>query len=134
MKEDIAKKEYAEAEQKVQQSLTIINGYYDQIEELRNLNANKQKNGGNVSAYMDLNIEMIEGTKKKIEKEKQKVRELMQIAEEKKEIMIEARQEKRVIESLKNKRFEEYKKYRKKLEQKQIDEMVSQRYARLINE
>ena len=35
MKEDIAKKEYAEAEQKVQQSLTIINGYYDQIEELR---------------------------------------------------------------------------------------------------
>lgn len=134
LREDIAKKEYAEAENKVQQCLNVINRFYDQIEELRNLNAVKQSGGGQVSAYMDLNTDLIAGIKKKIETEKIRVRELMQIAEEKKEIMIEAQKEKKIIEKIKEKRFQEYKKYRKKLEQKQIDEMVSQRYARLINE
>lgn len=132
--EDLAKKDYAEAEANVQQSLNIINGYYDQIEESRNLNAQRQQIGGDISAYMDLNAGLIDGLKKKIDTEKQKVREYMQIAEEKKEIMIEAQKQKKIIETLKDKKFEEYKKQRRKLEQKQNDELVSQRYARQINE
>lgn len=134
IKEDIAKKDYAEAESKVQECLSVINSYYNQIEETRSLSLERQQLGGSVTAYLDFNSDLILGIKIKIEIEKLKVRDLMQVAEEKKEILIEARREKKIVESLKQKKMEEFKKLQKKHEQKQIDEMVSQRYARIVNE
>ena len=125
--QDLAQREYAEAQKAVQDQLGHIQAMYESSDKTRMDNEQLQFQGGACADRLRMNEEYIEGLKIKIQRARQKARELMQVAEEKLEILSEKRKDLKILEKLKENREAEHKKEYKKKEAKALDDITSMR-------
>lgn len=132
--ENIAKRDWVDAQRKVDEAERELREMYDQIDHSREQALKLQRQGGKRSASLMQIDEFVELQKILIEKKKRQIRELKSIAEEKQGLLVEAARERKILEKLKEKRFEEFKKKRKKHEIKVIDDLVVMRHGRFTKE
>lgn len=128
--EDLARKDYVEALVHYQEQKTILEGYYQSIEDARKTAFDRQSQGGNQAESLSQIHLFIKGTEIKIERQRKKVREFLEIVEDKQEILRQAAVEYKMIERLKEKKKEEFKLEERKREQKFTDELVTTRFRR----
>lgn len=126
--EDMARKEYAEAQAKVDAAENELKGLYNVIDQSRSMGGKMQTEGGAHGPALAQIDEFIRGQNIRIERQKQKIRELRGYAEEKQEILLAAAKERKTYEKLREKKLEEFKDYRKKRELKEVDDMVVTRF------
>ena len=124
---DMAQKVYYEAQVKVQEQLALIQSQYKDLDSARERIEQLEKQGGNFILQVETLHSFITGQKIRIENSRAKARELMLVAEEKHEALIEKMQAHKMIERLKEKKKEEHKiEMRKKLA-KQLDDITLMR-------
>jgi flagellar protein FliJ len=126
--EEMAQREFMESQSVVEACLRGIEAMYQSIDDTRNLIAVHEKSG----TYRDLQLIQssqlfIEGQKRRVHAERLKARELIRDLEMKQEILIEKLHERKIMDKLKERRFEEYKVRIAMLEQKELDDLTSAR-------
>ncbi len=128
--EDIAQKEYAEAQANVDECLNKIEGMYKRLDEVREevSQAQKSKDGRNIAEILEMEHFMA-GHKIRIEAMRQAARVLLQIAEVKQEALITAAREKKMLIKLKEKKKIEYHEWLRTVETKEQDDMTMARQA-----
>lgn len=126
----LAQQAYFEAQSKVDAHLAKIKSIYDNIDSSRKKIGEFQRNADRQGQNLNLFEGMIQGQRERIKILRNEVRELMRVAEEKREIMVARSKDVKVMEKLKEKRKEEFIKAKKISEAKKIDEVVSQRFKR----
>ena len=125
--EDMAHRDWATAQRAVDEALKQIESYFVQIEEARTRNSRLELGGQASGPQLAQTDEFIKGQKLRIEFARVKARQLMTVAEEKHEALIEAAKERKTLERLRERRLEDYKLKRKKMELKSVDDMVTMR-------
>lgn len=129
--EDVAQREFAEAQAAVDECLRTIEAMYQRMDEVREeIQAAQQKGDGHHLQQIHDMETFLSGQKVRIDRLRLKARELLVIAEEKQEILIEAAREKKILAKLKDKRFAEYKERLSRLENKEMDDLTNMRTAR----
>ena len=122
--EDIARRDFMEAQRKLDECLEAINHMYRSIDDTRTGIATAQS-VGNTEALQSIRSGefLIEGQKIRIQNERQKARTLMAVAEEMHEKLLEAMKEYKKIEKLRNQMKAKYRKEMKKLEGKRMHDL-----------
>jgi flagellar FliJ protein len=130
--EDVAQREFSEAQAEVDKCLNEIEGMYSRIDEVRSEIAAEEKLGdaGSMMRAQEMHA-FINGHKLRIERLRLRARELLQIAEEKHEALIEAAREKKILAKLKEKRFAEYRSWLQRIEAKELDDLTMVRVGRM---
>jgi flagellar FliJ protein len=126
--QDLAQREYAEAQKKVRDQMALIQGMYTQIDKSREKSELIQLEGGQCRDELVVIEEFINVQKIKILNARSVARDLMQIAEECLDALTIKTQEYKIIEKLKEKQTEEYRKEKNKKQAKEIDDLVITRY------
>lgn len=126
--EDIARREYAEAQARVDAAEAELKRMYGQIDDSRKRALDLGLKGGTQGPALSQIDEFIRGQGVRIERHKLKIRELKTVAEEKQEALIAAAKERKIYEKLREKRLEEFKLLQKKHELKQVDDLVVTRF------
>lgn len=124
---DLARKEYLDAQAKVDDKLAEIKGYYTSIDNARDRAVSAQVEGGKRAAELVQIEEFIKGQEVRIERARREARELMSVAEEKHEILIERVRDHKAMLKLRERHFEEFRRTRKKLAQKEVDDQMVMR-------
>ncbi len=129
--EDVAQREYAEAQAAVDECLRLIEAMYQRMDEVREdiLQAQRKGDGHHLQQIVDMES-FLNGQKIRIERLRLQARELLIVAEQKHEVLIEAAREKKILVKLKEKRFSEYKERLNRLEYKEMDDLTNMRTAR----
>jgi flagellar FliJ protein len=128
--EEMAMLAYVEAQRKVDESQKRINQMWEDIQIARESRFKVETNGSRNFFEMSHYEEFVVGHKQRIELEKKNLRQLLMVAEEKKELLVEAAKEYKAIQKLKEKKKEEFKKYKNKIEVKKSDDIVNNRFKR----
>lgn len=126
--QDIAQREYAESEARVREKMNEIKNYYAKIDESRRLRSAEEEGSSFTAQSLSNFEEFIELTNIRIKNARLEVRELMDIMEQKHHVLIEKAKEKKILDKLKEKKKDEYKKYIANKENKEADEMISMRH------
>lgn len=128
--EDIAQREFAEAQAAVDVVLRQIEGMYVRLDEVREEVNQVQKTLGKSQLASICELEsFIVGHKLNIEKKRKEARALLELAEQKQEALIFCAQEKKVLVKLKEKRLTEYKNWLGRIEAKALDDQTQMRQA-----
>ena len=128
--EEAAQREFAEAQAAVDECLSRIDAMYTRMDEVREEIQHAQHDGS--AARIEEVREMesfLGGQKIRIETLRLEARRLLQIAEEKQELLIEAAKEKKILVKLREKRLAEYREWLKQVETKELDDMTMVRRA-----
>lgn len=129
--EDMAQREFMEAQNAVDECLRTIEAMYKRMDEVREEISEAQSKGSSENIQKILEMEgFIQGQKIRIEALRLKARELMAIAEAKQEALIEAAREKKILVKLKEKRKKDYLDHMQKIEAKELDDMTMVRHGR----
>jgi len=128
---DTAQMEYSKAQAKVDQHLALIKKHYDLIDNSRTSISKMQSSTAQQGHSINLFESMVESNRSKIKVLRSEVRELMRIAEEKRDIMTERSKELKIITKLKENQKIDYLKVKRAKDIKKLDEVVSQRYKKL---
>jgi flagellar FliJ protein len=128
--EDVAQREFSEAQADVDRCLSEIEAMYLRIDEVRDEVSQAEQEGSapSVMRVQEMNV-FIEGQKIRIEHLRLKARELLQTAELKHEALIVAAKDRKVLAKLKEKRFEQYRSWLQQIEAKELDDMTMVRTA-----
>ncbi len=130
--QDVASREYHEAQAAVQTQMTKIKRMYALIDEARERAEEMERSGGK-KAQAILQIEEFIGVQKiAIQRERDKARELMAVAEEKLEVLTEKMQAFKILEKLKEKKKTEFRKEQNKRWNKEADDLTVMRTARRV--
>jgi flagellar FliJ protein len=125
--EEMAQREFAEAQHLVDVILRRLEGMYTRLDEVREeISAAEQD--ANLATVREMET-FISGHKIRIEQVRLEARELLRVAEEKQEALIFAAQEKKVLVKLKEKRLSEYKDWLNRIEAKAADDQTMMRQA-----
>ena len=128
--EDVAQRDYAEAQAAVDTVLRRLEAMYQRMDEVRDEIAQTEAASGKESLAMVREMEhFIIGHKIRIESVRQEARSLLQFAEEKQEALIEAAKEKKVLSKLREKRLSEYRERLNRIEAKNADDQTMMRQA-----
>jgi len=126
--EEIAQREYAEAQNAVNEALNRLEAMYTRTDEVRVEIAQAQSRGDSESLSQVLEMEgFINGRKCGLNACARKRAKLLRLAEEKQELLIKAAQEKKVLVKLKDKRLAEYRDWLRRLEAKAVDDQTMTR-------
>lgn len=129
--ENLAKKDYLEELRILNEEKAKLDKMYQDLDQSR-LQAHLYESRGGTTAESLKHIhEFSIGQNVRIERQKNKIREQTGLVEDKLEILKKASQEYKMIEKLKEKRFDEFQLDADKKEQKEIDDMVTSRHKRL---
>jgi flagellar FliJ protein len=126
--EDEARRQYFEAQAKVDQAMKVLNEYYAQVDRTREDSLNLQKQGGTFAPTLVANENFVTGQKFRIEAQRMQIRDLKMEAEALQDALLEAAKEVKTLEKLKERQQEEYKKKMRKREANEIDEIVTLRH------
>ncbi|MEO0337135.1 MAG: flagellar export protein FliJ [Pseudomonadota bacterium] len=130
-KEDLAQADYLRAKALVDQCLIEIKKMYDDITKTRSLVHQNEKTQSYVQvSTMQMVHDFIKGSMIKIERKRDEARGLMQIAEQKLEILKAAMVERKAIEKLKEKKKAEFKKAQMKKERDFFGDIAIMRAGR----
>ncbi|NJL23745.1 MAG: flagellar export protein FliJ [Calothrix sp. SM1_5_4] len=129
--EEIAQREFGEAQAAVEACLRELESMYNRMDEVRAEILDAQKVGSREKMEEVRGMEgFIDGQKIRIERQRLEARRLLSVAEEKQEALIEAAREKKILVKLKDKRLREYKEWLGRVEAKELDDMTMIRQAR----
>lgn len=128
--EDVARRNWLEAKNKVDQAKAEIDAMYSQIDSARQSAGELEAVGGAHAPRLVQIDEFINGQKIRIERQRLVVRELLAEAERLQEILVEAAKERKILEKLRERRLDEHKLKQRKLELKRTDELVVTRFRR----
>ena len=128
--EDLAKKEYYEAEFKTKESLNKVEAMFLEITQNKKKISEIEMAGGNISASTVGINSYIQGLKIKIAREQEVFRELKYISDQKLEVLREKAIEHKKVDTLKAKRFAEFKIAKRKKDMKAMDELSIIKYKR----
>lgn len=129
--EDVAQREYAEAQAAVDACLAELESLYRRSDEVRIEIAAQETSGSPGSLELVREMEhFLGGQKIRIERLRMKARELLMVAETKHEALILASQERKVLAKLKDRRFNEYRERLNRMEAKELDDLTMVRVAR----
>jgi flagellar export protein FliJ len=126
--QDEAQRDYLIAQKNVQDQMARIKEMYSELDSARLRAEQIQLQGGNCSAELMHIDDYIQGQKTRIHLARQKARELMQIAEEKHEVLTEKSKDHKMLEKLKEQKKLEFKKMKNKMAQAEVDDMAIMRY------
>jgi flagellar protein FliJ len=126
--EEVAQREYAEAQAAVDECLRKIEAMYKRSDEVREEILGAQTSGASSSVENIREMELfLAGQKIRIETLRQHARALLQVAEEKQEALIQAAQDKKSLEKMKAKRKAEWEAWIRQIEAKELDDMTTVR-------
>lgn len=128
--EQRAQRQYYQAKAKVDEVMNQINEMYGLLDRTRREIQDLQRSERGPIPDIQLREEFIGGLLIKIENERRRARILMSEAEEKHHQLLEAVKEFKALEKLRLKRHQEFVRQQRKLEAKEIDELVTMRYKR----
>ena len=127
---DLAQRDFADAQAAASEQMQFIEALYQQID-LSNEKSIEIRNTVPVDMEQLKSIEeFVELQKIKIEQEREKARELLSIAEEKQEALVEKAQEYKVVEILREKEHKKYLEKVKHIESQEMDDMNLMRHSR----
>lgn len=128
--EEIAQREFAEAQARVDECLRQIEAMYKRMDEVREeiLRAQGEGSSEKIEEVREMET-FINGQKLRIERLRLHARELLQIAEEKQDALILAAQEKKILQRLKEKRQLEHRQHMNLIEAKELDDLTMVRQA-----
>lgn len=126
--EDVARREYFEAQRLVDIAKKELEEMYKRIDDSRARAHDIETAGGRQAPTLSQIDEFINLQKIRIERHRLKIRELNAVAEQKQELLIEAAKERKTLEKLREKRMEEYDLQAKLAEMKEVDELVVTRF------
>lgn len=129
--EDSLKNQLGRAIQKLEQEKAILRTFEQHMEECINEINNKSMLGTTVASLREYNSYMI-FLKEKIELQKENVNWASINVDKYREELVKAVQERKMMENLKQKQYEDYMKEQNRDEQKKIDEVISFNYNNLI--
>lgn len=124
--EEIAQREYAEAQAQVDEVLRKLEQMYQRMDEVREEIAKAQS--GHDASKIEFIRQMesfLTGHKILIERQREHARDLLMVAEEKQEILIAAAKERKVLVKLKEKRQAEYQNWRNQIEIRLADDQTT---------
>lgn len=128
--EEIAQREFAEAQIAVDEILRRLEIMYERLDQVRIEIAQAEQQGSSRQLELVRTMEnFITGQKVRIESVRLEARRLLEAAEDKQEALIVAAQEKKVLFKLKEKRLTEYREWLKKIEAKTLDDQTMMRQA-----
>lgn len=130
MLEEIARKDYISARTQADDAEAKLRAMYDDVSSARDRAGRLEVMGGPQGPLLSLISDFIDGQKIRIERQRQTIRELLAVVEEKHEALIEAAREHKTLQKLKERRLKEFKRQLKKKELKEVDEMVTTRFKR----
>src|SRR5690606_19844496 len=128
IEQDQAQKEFLLAERALHLQLQFIRKLYEATDDARVDIAEIQNAGGTQSTRLQFLEEFIEGQKVRIKRERDKARELMREKEDKFDILVEKSKDFKVIEKLKERRRETFRKEKSLKETKEIDDITVMRF------
>jgi flagellar FliJ protein len=127
--EDVARREFLEAQGQVDGANRELNQMYQVIDESRARSQALGADGGALAIVALSQIdEFINLQKIRIERQRSVIRELMFVAEQKQQALIDAAKERKTLEKLREKRLEDFKLALEKHEMKEIDDLVVTRF------
>ncbi|MEQ1877498.1 MAG: flagellar export protein FliJ [Bdellovibrionia bacterium] len=121
---DLAFRDFADARKTYEEGKERLKNLYQEIADARNFEAATVKEGGKGSESLKWSAFFIDGQNIKIELQKKLNRQLIQVMEQKQEVLIERARELKTFETLKEKMKERFKKEERKRDIKSIDEIV----------
>lgn len=128
--EELAQREFMEARARLEDCLTGIDRMYQQIDQTRFGIADAERSRKREAIPLICTSEaFIEAQKIRIHLERKRARDLIRTLEEKEELLLQSLHERKVMEKLKDKRFEEYKERLARFEQKELDDLTNSRQA-----
>lgn len=130
MLEDLARKDYLLAASNVATAEGELRQMYDDIRESRNRAGELGRKGGAQGPALSQIDEFIRGQNIRIQRQREKIRELMAEAERKQLALVEAAREHKTLQKLKERRLADFKRALKKGDLKIIDEIVTTRFKR----
>ncbi len=125
---DLARREYLDAQNEVDLKLAQIKAMYLAIDEARERAEHTQVEGGTKSGELQQIEDFIVGQTIRIERARIEARALMQIAEEKHEILVEKVTDHKAMLKLRERHLETFKHEQKKISQKQADDQTIMRF------
>lgn len=126
--EDVARKNWAEAQGRVDVAMGELNAMYEQIDGSRKHAEQLEARGGTLAESLSQIDQFITGQKIRIERQRAKIRELLTEVETKHEELVAAAVERKSLEKLKEKRRLLHVQAKKKKELKDADELVVTRF------
>ena len=132
--EDIARRDWLQARSSVEAANRELEAMYGQIDAARVRASSLEITGGTQAASLSQIDHFISGQKILIERHRAHIRELVADEERKQVLVVEAARERKTLEKLKERRLEEYRLRRKKLELKQVDELVVTRFKSAVED
>ncbi|MGE3684101.1 MAG: flagellar export protein FliJ [Bdellovibrionales bacterium] len=129
--EEIAQKDFAEAQAAAGACLREIESMYQRMDEVRE-EIRRAAEIGTAQKLEEIRAmeQFLEGQKIRVERQRLKARELMAVAEEKQEALTAAVREKKVLVKLKEKRLNEHREWIARVEAKTLDDLTMVREAR----
>jgi flagellar FliJ protein len=129
--EEMAQREFAEAQQALNEILLKIEGMYRRLDEAREEIAAAERVGGPRQIEEIRALEQfMGGFRRRIDETRLRARELMAATEEKQEALIAAAREKKILIKLRERRLHEYRERLGRIEAKELDDMTMIRQAR----
>ncbi len=122
--EDVARRDFFEAQHKLDVEIAKGNGYRDELKEAYVSKFIAHRKGGAVSSDLKAIDEFMDGKKIMIQRQDQVISGLQKIVEEKRIRLVEAAQQHKIYDKLKNKKKAEFLDIQKKKDYKNMDELV----------
>ena len=130
IKEDLAQKDFLEAQAQLNHEIAKLEKMHQDMHEAHLRAAELEKRGGAQGPALGQIHEFKKGQVLRIERQKVRVQEVEKWVEDKREILRQAALEYKIIDKLKEKKFEEYKHERTIKEQQEADEQSILRFGR----
>lgn len=127
---DRAMSDYLAAQRDLNQGLARLDQMYKQVDENFKRIQELKEQGGETGESLKTHDEFFAGMQIHIAQQKQKVRELKEVVEEKQGILVQAAKDFKSLEKLKEKQMTAEKKARMKKEQNNLDDLIVMRAAR----
>lgn len=128
-----AQSAYAKAQRNVNEKMKEIDCVYTTMQNTREEGVRVSVNGTSQHGFYSMSESYLVGAKTKVEMLKAEARELMIIAEDKHEALVEVTRDFKIIEKLKEKRKKEYQLALKKRREKATEELNIMRFKRAKN-
>jgi|SaaInlStandDraft_3_1057020.scaffolds.fasta_scaffold121366_2 flagellar protein FliJ len=128
-REEAAQRDMVKALKRLESLKEILKLLQDEVYSLEEELQQRQKHSPNVRDFYDYLL-YLQSVKKKIEVQQDEVFKAHNIMEERRSVTVAAQRQKKVIENIKDKHYDEWSEHLLKTEQKFLDELATIRYIR----
>ena len=128
---DLAQRDFLLARRAQNDAEGVLESYFQSIRDARQRAGHLRSAGGACAEHLQNTDVFIAGQEVRISHQKEKIRELASVVEQKHAILVEAAREQKKVEKLRERRLERFRKEQKRLELKEVDDLVTMRFERI---